>query len=219
ALPIYARKIHVIHRGVDSREFPYDYQPPDAWRSDWQQQHPQLDDCYVLTAPARITRWKGQEDFIRIIAGLREAGIPVHGLIAGGAHPRRQKFLRQLRAQVEQHGLEDRISFLGQRRDMREIMAVSDLVLSLAREPEAFGRTALEALCLGVPVIAYDHGGAAEVLERMFPQGRVEPMNIQQAIERAIAFYRSRPRPDNNNCFPRQNMLDQTLGLYEACVQ
>ncbi len=211
-------RIRVIHRGVDSEEFPYGYQPPQQWLDEWRRTRPGLADRFVLTAPARLTRWKGQEDFIRIVHGLKQASIPVHGLIAGGAHPRRRKFLDHLKAEVSRLGLDQEISFLGHRDDLKEIMAVSDVVLSLAREPEAFGRTALESLCLGTPVIGYDHGGAAEVLDRMFPAGRVEPMNVQQGIERAVEFYHSGIKPENNNRFTRQAMLDRTIALYEACA-
>ena len=184
----------------------------------WHERRPGVRDRFVITAPARITRWKGQEDFIHIVQGLKQAGVPVHGLIAGGAHPRRQKFLNELVDMVKRFGLDHDISFLGHRDDLKEIMAVSDVVMSLAREPEAFGRTALESLCLGTPVIAYDHGGAAEVLAKMFPAGRIEPMNIQQAIERAGDFYKTPPRMTDNNVFTRQQMLDQTLALYRESV-
>jgi glycosyltransferase involved in cell wall biosynthesis len=211
-------RIRVIHRGVDSAEFPFAYRPDAAWLQSWHERRPGVRDRFVITAPARITRWKGQEDFIHIVQGLKQAGVPVHGLIAGGAHPRRQKFLNELVDMVKRFGLDHDISFLGHRDDLKEIMAVSDVVMSLAREPEAFGRTALESLCLGTPVIAYDHGGAAEVLAKMFPAGRIEPMNIQQAIERAGDFYKTPPRMTDNNVFTRQQMLDQTLALYRESV-
>ena len=53
---------------------------------------------------------------------------------------------------------------------IKNILSISDIVLSLAKIPEAFGRTALEALTLGVPVLAYNHGGAKEILEEQTTQ-------------------------------------------------
>lgn len=211
-------RIRIIHRGVDNEEFPYNYQPSGSWLNNWQQEHKELEDRFVITAPARITRWKGQEDFIDIIAGLRQADIPAHGLIAGGAHPKKTRFLESLKDKTRSLGLEQHISFLGHRDDLKNIMAISDVVVSLAREPEAFGRTALEALCLGKPVIAYAHGGAAEVLQKMYQPGMVEPLNIDQAIERAASLYQNRTTPDRQNPFTRQNMLDKTLQVYSECA-
>ena len=46
---------------------------------------PMLAGRFVLTLPARISPRKGQDDFLALIAALQERGIPVHGLLAGGA--------------------------------------------------------------------------------------------------------------------------------------
>ena len=78
-------------------------------------------------------------------------------------------------------GIADRISFLGHRTDLKEIMAVSTIVYSLSLDPEAFGRVSLEALALGKPVIGYDHGGVAEQLRVIFPLGLVNPGDLDCA--------------------------------------
>lgn len=60
-------------------------------------------------------------------------------------------------------------------------MAVSALVYSLSTQPESFGRTTLEALALGRPVVGYDHGGVGELLGQLFPAGRV-PLGNEAAL-------------------------------------
>ena len=45
-----------------------------------------------------------------------------------------------------------------------EAYAASDLVLQVSRKPEAFGRTVIEALSVGRPVLGWDHGGVGELL-------------------------------------------------------
>jgi glycosyltransferase involved in cell wall biosynthesis len=75
----------------------------------------------------------------------------VHGLIGGGAEAKKQPYLAELRAKVSRVGLDQDITFTGQRGDLREILAVSDIVLSLFNQPESFGHTVLEALSMGVP--------------------------------------------------------------------
>jgi glycosyltransferase involved in cell wall biosynthesis len=50
-----------------------------------------------------------------------------------------------------------------------EAYAASDLVLQLSRKPESFGRTVIEALSVGRPVVGWDHGGVGELLRALQP--------------------------------------------------
>ena len=109
---------------------------------------------------------------------------------------------------------DNEITFLGHRNDIKEIMSISDVVLSLAKEPEAFGRTALEALCLGVPVFAYNHGGAAEVLAEMYPHGCVEPNDTAAVCDKVISFHKQPVPVPDNNFFTLEKMLNGILSLY-----
>ncbi len=208
-------KIVVIPRGVSAAEFPHGHQPVPAWLIRWQQAHPDLKGKFILTLPARLTRWKGQEDFIDIVGRLKAAAVPVHGLMAGRAAPGKAAFSEALKRRVQAAGLGKSIRFLGQRDDLREVMAVSNVVVSLAREPEAFGRTALEALSLGIPVVAYDHGGASEVLQQIFPAGLVPPLDTAAAAERIRAFYAAPPTVAPQDVFTLERMLSRTLAVYE----
>ena len=212
---IKAERIALIPRGVSRREFPHGFKADANWMRQWRREFSFLQDKFVITLPARITRWKGQQDFIAMLARLKSDHVPVHGLIAGGVEPRRASFFQELQALIKKLGLDEDISFLGQRHDLREVMAASDLVMSLARKPEAFGRTALEALSLGIPVIAYDHGGASEVLGAGFPQGLIPHLDIVAASRKAKAFYQDRPTVPPQHGFTLQQMLDSTLALYE----
>ena len=206
--------IRVIPRGVDPQAYPHGYQPPAEWLAKWRTQYPQLAGKYVITLPGRLTRWKGQEHLIRIIAGLKQRGLPAHGVLVGDAHPRKQYFADELRAQVRTLGLEGDITFTGHRSDMKEIMAVSDVVLSLSLDPEAFGRVSLEALTLGVPVAAYDHGGVAEQLAETFPQGRIPVGDTSMMEERLAQWFGARPKEPGTNPFTLERMLHSTLETY-----
>lgn len=209
-------RIIVIPRGVSSDQYPYGYQPSSEWFAGWNNQHPSLSGKYIITLPARVTRWKGHEDFLQILKIAISESLPVHGLIAGGPHPGKELFLKELVSSVRNMGLDQHVTFLGHRDDMKEIMAISNVVFSLAREPEAFGRTALEALCLGTPVIAYNHGGAAEVMAAMFPAGAVTPLDINAATRKLKEFINQQPIVANNNSFTLENMLSKTISVYES---
>ncbi len=210
------RKIDIVYRGISKDQYPYAFKPSDSWVKNWKEQHPELDSKFIITLPARITRWKGHNDFIDIITKAINDGLNVHGLIAGGADSGKQKYLQELKSLIISNNMEEHFSFLGHRNDMKEIMSVSNIVLSLARIPEAFGRTALEALSLGVPVIAYDHGGAAEVLGEMFPEGKAEPLNAKSVNLIVNKFYNSSPEVQDKNAFTLDSMLDKTISIYNS---
>jgi len=206
--------ISLIHRGVSKTEFPFAYTPDDKWLKLWREQNPVLTDKFILSIPARITRRKGHEDFLNVLGHLKHQSIPVQGLVVGGAHPRKTAYLEEIKGKMRSLGLESEVTFLGYRKDVKEIMSISNIVLSLSNEPESFGRTALEALCLGIPVIAYSHGGAAEILAEMFRQGCVEPNNVMAVCDKAISFYKYPVCVPDKNIFTLDKMLNATLSLY-----
>lgn len=214
AVPV--QRIRLIYRGVDRTHYPYGLVPDPAWLAAWQAQYPQALGRRLITLPGRITRLKGHEDFLQLLARLKAEGQPVHGLIVGGAETAKRPYLEELQAQARDLGLADDVTFTGQRADLREIMAISDLVLSLSTQPESFGRTALEALSLGVPVCGYNHGGVGEQLQALLPQGAV-PLGDRDALARTVAaFLAEPPAVPQDHPFTLDNMLESTLKVYST---
>jgi len=208
------QRVVTIPRGVDRTEFPFGYRPAADWRTVWDAEYPQLVTRRVLTLPGRMTRLKGHEDFIDLIAALVAAGRDVHGLVVGYLDPKRARYIDALKRRIAAKGMADRITFTGERKDMKEIYAVSDLVLSLSGKPESFGRTVLEALSLGVPVLGYDHGGVGEILGALYPGGRVALGDPRALQERALQLLDSpEPVPESSE-FTLETMLARTLALY-----
>ncbi len=207
-------KLRLIYRGVDPAQFPYGFKVGRRWLEQWARQYPWTLDKRLITLPARITRWKGQEDFIDFMAHLRASNPEVHGLIVGDVHPRRRQFLDALQERVSGLGLGEVITFTGHRADLKEIMAISDIVLSLSREPEAFGRTTIEALSLGIPVLGYAHGGVGEQLTAVFPEGAVALGDWRGAADKAAAWLDAPPRVADSHPFTLARMLDATLAVY-----
>lgn len=209
-------KIELIHRGISKENFPFGFKPSDEWTRSWNDNYPQLSNKFIITLPGRVTRWKGHNDFIDIITKAINDGLNVHGLIAGGTDPGKEGYLKELKSLINAKNMSYHFTFLGQRNDMKEIMSISNIVLSLAKIPEAFGRTALEALCLGIPVIAYDHGGAAEVLTEMFPEGKAAPLGTDRVNSIINKFYNSMPQVKDKNAFTLDAMLDKTISIYNS---
>jgi glycosyltransferase involved in cell wall biosynthesis len=212
-------RIQVIHRGVDGMAYPHGWKPDPAWQQIFYTQFPQAAGKQLVTLPGRITRLKGHEDFLEIIARLRRRGLPVHGLIVGGASASKQRYLQKLRYRVRSMGLQADISFTGQRDDLKCILAVSDLVLSLSSQPESFGRTTLEALRLGVPTAGYDHGGVGEILRAIYPTGLLPLGDIGTSCQRVTQLLQQPQPVPAGDFFPLRTMLDQTLALYEQLAR
>ena len=210
-------RITVIPRGIDPAEFPRDYQPSDEWLARFQTEFPQIGRRKVLTLPGRLTRLKGHHDFITLVARLVAEGVDVIGLVVGGEDPKRPGYAKEIRARVQAEGLAGRILFTGHRSDVREIYSVSDCVLSLSSTPESFGRTVLEPLAMGRPVVGYAHGGVAEILAELFPHGAVGKGDVAAATVRAADVIAGRtPVVEHNSRFLLANMQAQTLKLYRS---
>jgi glycosyltransferase involved in cell wall biosynthesis len=210
-----AERIRVVPGGVALKRYPRGFTPDAFWLEEWRRERPACAGKFVLTLPGRITRLKGHADFFRLIAGLKRQGVPVHGLVVGDTHPKKVAYLTELRRQTEELGVADEVSFLGHRGDLREIIAVSDVVFSLSQQPESFGRTAIETLALGRMYVGYDHGGVGEQLRAMFSEGLVKLGDAEGLLETTRRILSERPSPGTvpaNYTLPA--MCDAMLEVY-----
>ncbi|NOR20945.1 MAG: glycosyltransferase, partial [Xanthomonadales bacterium] len=190
-----------IHGGASRALFPYKYQAPPGWREQAEREFPELTNKRWLLLPGRITRWKGHVDFMHLIGTLIKDYPDIQGLFVGGGKAG-SRYQLELEALAEKTGIGEAITFTGNRLDIRDWMSASEIIFNLSNDPpEAFGRTVLESLCLGRPMIAWDHGGAAEILAAMFPQGAVKPLDFRQLEERARQFLQQQPLVEASNAF------------------
>jgi glycosyltransferase involved in cell wall biosynthesis len=211
------QRMRVIHRGVDQKEFPRGHRPSRDWLRRWYEGFPRLRDKLVITLPGRLTRLKGHREFFDLVATLSGNEPRVHGLVVGGEDAAGKRYARELQREAGARDLP--ITFAGHRDDMPDVYGASDLVLSLSRHPESFGRVVVEALSIGVPVIGYDHGGVGEVLARVFPEGRVRPGDTPALAERCRAFLDTPPTTAAPIEFGLDTMLEKTLGVYGELAQ
>ena len=128
------------------------------------------DGAFVLAVIGQITPWKGQHEAVRILARLCRMGRDVHLLIVGepkfvSAATRydNRAYYAELERIIRDQRVEDRVHILGERADVREIMGSLDALLVPSWE-EPFGRVVVEAMALGVPVVATSVGGPAEII-------------------------------------------------------
>ncbi len=215
-----AHKLVLNHRGVDPADFVFGYRPRDDWLGQWRAEYPQLEGKFVISLAGRITRLKGHHDLIEAVAKLQQQGINAHALIVGDEDPRRLAYAKELRDAVAEKGLADHVTFTGHRSDIKEVLAVSDAVVSLSTKPESFGRSVLEAVRLGRPVVGYDHGGVGEVLSEIYPQGRTPLSNVDALVDRLADLARGQTPPPQpiDGKFLLDDMLDRTIELYRQAA-
>lgn len=212
-------RIRVVPRGVELSDYPRGFRPSAEWMSAWKSSQPDCAGKTVLLLPGRITRLKGHEDFFELIAGLKTAGVPVHGLVAGDTHPKKRKYLSELKHKAQDLGVAADVTFLGHRGDVREIMAVSDIVYSLSQQPESFGRVALESLAMGRAFVGYDHGGIGEQLHAFFPKGRVTLGDREGLLKTTLSIVSERPSPAPVGApYTLESMCGGTLAVYAELV-
>lgn len=160
------RPIRVVHNPVDLDRF-------DPGAADGARVRAELalpSDTVVLAVVAQLTPWKGQDDAIRALARLRAEGREAVLLLAGsakfaaaGTQFDNRAYERRLHELAAELGVADLVRFAGERSDVPDLLAATDVLL-LPSWREAFGRVAVEAMAMGVPVVATEVGGPAEAV-------------------------------------------------------
>jgi glycosyltransferase involved in cell wall biosynthesis len=121
-------------------------------------------DAPIITLVGGLVNWKGQDVMLAaapfIFRILPNAVI----LLVGGAYGRDNKFADMLIEQAASPVMQGRVHLLGERADVAEILACSDVVVHASTKPEPFGRTFLEGMALGKAVIASNEGGPLDVI-------------------------------------------------------
>jgi glycosyltransferase involved in cell wall biosynthesis len=207
-------RLTVIARGIDPDEFPFGFRPDDAWRANFFAEFPALQGGLLLTLPGRGTRLKGHADAIELLAGLRGRGLDARLLLLGARQGGRERYVAELERLARRRGVAAQLAISAPRADVAAIYASSALVLQLSRQPEAFGRTVLEALSLCRPVLGYAHGGVGELLAELYPEGRVPLGDATRLSERAAELLRVAPPIAPLTRYRLVDMQAATLDLY-----
>lgn len=208
-------RVRVIPRGIDPVAFPYGHRPDEAWSKAFFAEYPMLAGAPLLTLPARGTRLKGHHDAIELLADLKRRGIEARLLLLGVIEPGREAYATELRELARARGVISQVAMSPPRGDIRDVYAISALVLQLSNQPESFGRTVIEALSLCRPVLGYAHGGVGELLAELYPAGRVPPGDRERLVERAAELLRVAPPIPPLQSYRLVDMQQATLALYE----
>lgn len=211
--PQAAERLRVIPRGIDPRHFPR-HARPDPQAAALRAELGLAPETRVLLMPGRGTRLKGHAHAVRLLAGLRAQGREVALWLLGAQQAGREAYLEALRAEARALGVEGMIHLAPPRSEVVAAYAGADLVLQLSDQPEAFGRTVIEALSVGVPVLGWDHGGVGETLAHCWPSGSVPLGDAAALLARAAALLDAPPPLPDVLPYPLAAMQSATLDLY-----
>lgn len=193
------RLITVIHNGID----------PAIWECE-KRESKELTFVYA----ARVVHGKGHETLLNAAALIKDK--PFKLLIAGDG-----ELLADMRTLAERLGIGDKTVFAGFCKDMKPVLAASDICIS-ASESEALSMSILEAMAAGLPIIATDVGGNPEILRTGC--GVLVPYGDAQILATAMSemLENSKKREKNgqaslaaaNGEFNISVMLSKTKSIY-----
>ena len=223
-------QVVAIPRGVDLDVFDnarVSAQEAAAQRAEWNVA-PNDARCIVM-APARLTRWKGQLVLIEAIAMIEKRRPGALKVIVAGDAQGRAGYVEEIKAAIEKAQLRDVVAVVGHLRHMNLAFAASDIAVFPVTEPEAFGRGAVEAQAMGVPVIASNLGGFTEtVIEG--ETGFLAPPGAAQALAGAIermldlspeqrAAMGRKGRDRVHQLYSKQALQTATMAVYQRVLR
>jgi len=139
----------------------------------------------VIVQASRMESWKGHAVLLDALARLRDRDDWVCWLIGGAQRPREAAYVESLGARARGLHIDGRVRFIGDRTDVRRLLAAADLHCQANTRPEPFGIAFVEALDAGLPVVTSALGGAMEIVDESC--GRLVPPSDPGALGTALS--------------------------------
>lgn len=108
---------------------------------------------------------KGQEVLLRALGRLVERGLPLRALIVGSPFPGNESHLERLKELAVALGLGGQVAFVEERDDIWPLYARMDVFVLPSILPEGLGNVVIEAMAMGLPVVASRCGGVVDLIE------------------------------------------------------
>jgi len=132
------------------------------------------DELMILSVGELQTR-KNHEVMIRAVAKLNNP--KVRYMICG-----RGELLESLQKLAEELGICDRVSFLGYRKDVPQIMRAADIYAHPSKR-EGLGLASLEAMACGLPLVTSNVQGIPDYVENGFTGFMCDPTDVDGFAE------------------------------------
>ena len=218
-------KIRLIHRCVNTDNFAPEKVSQERIVKTITENH-LPEDKPIISLIGRVTRWKGQHLLIEALSKVKAKDF--YCLIVGSDQGR-VHYTNELKDLVEKYGLQAKVQFIDHSFDIPALLMVSDVVLSTAIEPEAFGRAAIEGQAMGKIVLASNIGGSLDntvdgVTGRLFESNNAQDLadaidwalNLSPEEKEKISKAAIKNVKDN---FTKEIMCDKTLQVYKELLK
>lgn len=168
------KKIDVVYNGINLEVFKPSEKSP-ANKVKWQL----TENTKVILYVGRLDITKGLETLIKAFALLLKRNVDVKLLIAGKPVMEGEEYKKSLEQLATDLGVEKYVDFLGHITDTVSLYQASDVTVLPSLWTEPFGRTIIESMACGTPVVASRIGGIPEILTGEFQSGLFEPGDEQ----------------------------------------
>jgi glycosyltransferase involved in cell wall biosynthesis len=118
---------------------------------------------HIIASVGHLERNKGHDDALRALSLLVKGSAQVLLLIVGHDPDPAKAVQRELESLAAQLGVQRYLRFMGEACDVATIYRAADVVYSLSKVGEAFGRVPIEAAAAGVPSVVFDKGALSEI--------------------------------------------------------
>jgi len=118
----------------------------------------------IVLCVGRLEPWKGQHVLVEAAPAILAAHPDARIVFAGGPAANKPEYEKDLQARCQELGLGEAVVFTGPREDVPALLAAARMLVLPTATAEPFGRTLIEAMAAGVPVVATDAGGPLEIV-------------------------------------------------------
>ena len=155
-------------------------------------------DKIVFTSISRIIPYKGHSLLIRIFDMLCKKNKNVYLQIVGDTLPEYQKYLNDLKVDIKKRGLDNKIKFLGFRKDVISILNKSNFFIHTPISPDPFPTVIFEAIKCKTPVITNSLGGAHEILDGGKNGLIIKNDLIEESVQKIFSYLDNKKQQNKN---------------------
>ena len=212
-------RTQILHIGCDLDE----YAPPSADRkSGLRLEHGFVDSDVIVCFTGRLMKEKGVDTLLKAIAMARESAPEMRALIVGQGDAR-----EELEGMAEELEIAEVVRFTGHVPSVVPYLQLSDIFVCPSVWEEGFGYVNIEAMAVGLPVIASRAGGIVDTVQDAKTGFLVTPGDSSELAEKILALCEDAGRGQAmgragmeraRQCFSLETTVEQTMQLYASML-